>query len=256
MEKLYDRADIYDLLENDRRDQITKEHWEKALGGKDIRTILDVSIGTGSLSLPLCALGVQLTGSDLSTAMLARCGAKAQARGYEIELHPCDFRALNTVFSGRQFDCVCSTGNSLPYVENAEIPGVLRQMDALVKPGGWMYIDLRNWDKIVKNRERFYFYQPSLLPDGARMNLVQVWDHLPDGAVDFNLIYTFERESRIFQHEVFTEHYHPLPRRLLLDTLAELGYGAPELFCMPAQQPNQPPLDELDWYCVMARKRI
>lgn len=255
MENLYDRADIYDLLENERRAEIVKDHWAKVLRGKSISTMLDVSIGTGNLSLPACRLGIKLTGSDLSPAMLARCKTKAEALGFDVPLHPCDFRALDTVFAGQQFDCVASTGNSLPYVENADIPGVLRQMDALVKPVGWLYLDLRNWDKIVRKAERFYFYQPVLLADGVKMNLVQVWDHLADGAIDFNLIYTFERENKLFQHEVFTEHYHPLPRKLLLDTLQDLGYTAPELFCMPAQQPNQPPIDELDWYCIMAQKQ-
>ena len=254
MEKLYDRADIYDLPENERRAEIVRCHWAHLLQGKQISSLLDVGIGTGNLSLPVCKLGVRLIGSDLSEAMLARCKAKATERGAEAELHICDFRTLDRVFSGRQFDCVASTGNSLPYVENTEIPGVLRQMDALVRPGGWLYIDLRNWDKIVRNSERFYFYQPTFLPDGVRMNLVQVWDHLPDGSINFNLIYTFERENHVFQHEVFTERYHPLPKKLLLHTLAELGYDTPELFCMPAQHPDPPPVDELDWYCIMARK--
>ena len=254
MEKLYNRADIYDLLETERRAEITRGHWERVLTGKQVAALLDVSIGSGNLTLPLCKLGVRLTGSDLSKSMLARCKMKAAERGAEVELHPCDFRKLDGVFSGRQFDCVASTGNSLAYVENEEIPGVLRQMDALVRPGGWLYMDLRNWDKIIRSKERFYFYQPTFLPDSVRMNLVQVWDHLPDGSINFNLIYSFERENRIFQHEVFTEHYYPLPRKLLLRTLEELGYAAPEFFCMPAQQPNQPPIDELDWYCIMARK--
>ena len=34
MEKLYDRADIYDLLENDSRYEITKGHWQYLLKGK------------------------------------------------------------------------------------------------------------------------------------------------------------------------------------------------------------------------------
>ncbi len=87
-----------------------------------------------------------------------------------------------------------------------------------------------------------------------QMHLVQVWDHLPGGDIDFNLIYTFDREGRSAQHEVFTEHYHPLPRALLLDTLSELGYERPQLLPFPAQSKNAPPTEAMDWYCIWAQK--
>ena len=82
MDKLYERADIYDLLENEQRWQGVLRHWQTLLDGKNITTLLDVSIGTGNLTLPLCELGVRLTGSDLNPAMLTRCREKAAARGF------------------------------------------------------------------------------------------------------------------------------------------------------------------------------
>lgn len=81
MPSLYDRAEIYDLLENERRYEIAKRNWEVLLAGKNVRTLLDVSIGSGSVTLPLLDLGVRLSGSDLSEAMLERCRRKAAERG-------------------------------------------------------------------------------------------------------------------------------------------------------------------------------
>ena len=97
-------------------------------------------------------------------------------------------------------------------------------MDALVEPGGCLYFDLRNWDRIVGQKKRFYCYNPAFLPNGDRVNLMQVWDHLSDGSIVFNLVYTFERDNKIFQKERFEEHYHPVPQKLLLDKLTQLGY--------------------------------
>ena len=170
-----------------------------------------MSIGTGSLTLPLGQLGVSLYGSDLSGSMLARCRKKADERGIAIDLRQSDFRDLTSHFD-RSFDCVMSTGNSLAYVTNNEITGVLEQMDALVEPGGCLYFDLRNWDRIVGQKKRFYCYNPAFLPNGDRVNLMQVWDHLSDGSIVFNLVYTFERDNKIFQKERFEEHYHPCRR--------------------------------------------
>ena len=77
MASVYDRSDIYDLFDSPKKDDMTKAHWEAVLSGLSVRTALDVSIGTGSLTLPLAALGVSLYGSDLSETMLARCREKA-----------------------------------------------------------------------------------------------------------------------------------------------------------------------------------
>lgn len=252
MESLYDRADIYDLLETEERYQITKRHWERVLLGKEIGTLLDVSIGSGNLTLPLAELGVRLYGSDLSEGMLRKCGEKAEKRGVSIDLRTCDFRKLDEKFD-MVFDCVASTGNSLPYVTNGELLDVLFQMDQLVRPGGYLYVDIRNWDRILETKQRFYLYNPTFLDDSVRMNLVQVWDHLEDGSMTFNLLYTFERDNRIFQKEIFEEHYFPVERRLLLDGLKRLGYEKIEMLCLPAFLESVKP-EESDWYCVMAQK--
>ena len=117
MQKLYDRADIYDLIESPERFDVNKKHWELVFEGKQIDTLLDVSIGTGNVTLPLASLGVCLSGSDLSENMLERCGKKAAAAGVDIDLKQSDFREIAQVLPGKQFDCVASTGNSLAYVQ-------------------------------------------------------------------------------------------------------------------------------------------
>ncbi len=250
MPSLYDRADIYDLIETDERFDAYKRHWECVLCGTHIRSLLDVSIGSGNVTLPLAELGVELSGSDLSEAMLDNCRKKADRRGYSVNLHQSDFRDLRC-WQGQKFDCVASTGNSLPYVSNSEVLDVLAQMDSLVADGGYLYLDTRNWDRILRERQRFYLYNPFF--DGeTRVNLVQVWDYLADGAMIFNLLYTFERNNKIIQKEIFEEHYNPLPRQLLLNKLAELGYREVRQFCFPAFLERDE--EDAEWYCILAQK--
>lgn len=252
MPSLYDRADIYDLIENGERHGWYKRHWEAVLRDTGIHSLLDVSIGSGSVTLPLAELGVGLSGSDLSGAMLESCAKKADKQGLPVELKQSDFLDLSC-WAGRAFDCVASTGNSLPYVPNAEAGNVLARMDALVKPGGYLYFDTRNWDSILETRQRFYLYNPFFDGD-TRVNLMQVWDYPADGSIVFNLLYTFERDNRIFQKEIFEERYHPIPRKLLLDALAGLGYQEVRQFPFPAFV-NQDP-EQAEWYCVLARKPL
>jgi len=252
MERLYDRADIYDVLENDNtRTAITKKHWEIILNEKSISSLLDVSIGSGNLTLPLLDLEIALSGSDLSDSMLEKCREKAAVKNKPIDLRVSDFRELTKSFSS-QFDCVASTGNSLPYVDNEEVLEVLEQMDALVRPGGYLYLDMRNWDRILQTRQRFYLYNPVFQGD-VRINLVQAWDYNMDGTMDFNLLFTFEKENKIVQKEIFKEHYHPVSQKLLLDKLREMGYDTPEIYCMPAQM-GKFDQEKHDWYALIAHK--
>ena len=250
MASLYSRADIYDLIESESRYQTFKDHWKNILSGRGIKTMLDVSIGSGSATLQLAELGVSLSGSDLSGEMLASCRKKAEARQLKVELQQCDFRTVAEHFSG-PFDCVASTGNSLPYVSNEDVLKTLEQMDALVKPGGYLYYEIRNWDKILWERNRFHLYAPFFDGD-TRINLTQVWDYHDDGSMTFNILYVFERENRPFQKEVFEERYIPIGRELMLNKLREMGYR-PDVLNYPSQFQKIPP-EEADWYCVLAKK--
>ena len=253
MAGLYDRADIYDLGFDERTWQFIREHWKIALPGDRIHDIMDVSIGSGMVTLPLAELGYSLTGSDLSEKMLEKCRENAKARGIEIELFRSDFRKVHELAAGRQFDCVMSTGNSLPYVENEDIYTAFSSMDALVKKGGYIYLDSRNWDRILRTRQRFYFYRPQVLTDGTRMDRIQVWDYNADGSMTFNLVFTFEKDGKVVQREIFEEHYHPTPRRVFEEAFGRLGYEIVSIKNYPAQA--DVPVEEFDWYCILAQKK-
>lgn len=251
MASIYDKADIYDLVETEERYQIYADHWRTVFKDRPVRTCLDVSIGSGNVTLPLSELNIRLYGSDLSEVMLKRCQEKASSRHIPIELKCCDFRTISGRFS-RKFDCVASTGNSLPYVSNEDVCKTLEQMDFLTNPGGYIYFDIRNWDKILRERNRFYLYNP-IFDGDTRINLIQVWDYRSDDTMTFNLLYTFEKDNRIFRQEKFEEHYIPVRKSILLDKLTEMGYDGIELMPFPSYL-NTTDIDNADWYCVIAKK--
>jgi glycine/sarcosine N-methyltransferase len=253
MGSLYDRAEIYDLLEDDTRYSWYFKHWQKIFSGKEISTMLDVSIGSGSMTLPVLDMGITLSGSDLSEHMLERCVKKAETRGHSIFTLQSDFRQVSEKFR-KTFDCVASSGNSLGYVSNADVEKTLEEMDRLIKPGGYLYLDTRNWEKILREHQRFYLYNP-VYHGEDRINLTQVWDYPPDGSIIFNLLFTFERDGKIFQKEIFEEKYQPFQNHLIFDTLKKLGYDNAEIYPCPAVG-EEKPLKELDWYAVIAKKRL
>lgn len=61
MPSIYDRSDIYDLIETEDRLEIYRRHWKCILQDIGVRSLLDVSIGSGNVTLPLAKLGWSCT---------------------------------------------------------------------------------------------------------------------------------------------------------------------------------------------------
>ncbi len=127
-------------------------------------------------------------------------------------------------------------------------------MDSLVKPGGYLYFEIRNWDKILTDRKRFFPYAPFFDGD-TRVNLTQIWDYNSDGTITFNIMYLFEKDQRYVQMEVFEEHYFPIKRDLFLGKLKAMGYSDIQLLPYPSHVDTKgTPVEDLPWYCVVAQK--
>ena len=111
------------------------ERWALSSGLRG-RRALDVACGTGNSSLPLLERGYEVTGCDLSPAMLARARSKfgAQAR-----LVAADMRALP--FRGG-FDLVTCIDDSVNYLlSEADLVAALRGIRRALAPGGRAVFD-------------------------------------------------------------------------------------------------------------------
>lgn len=251
MADLYQFPDIYEERFTERANQAYKSHYEKLFSGRDIRSLLDCSFGTGCLTFCLAELGYQISGSDLNACMLKRAREKAVERGLDISLVQCDFRELSQHFAPG-FDCVMSTGNALAHVSHADIEQTLQQMDRLIRPGGCLYFDSRNWEKELQEKKRFRWGQPFFREDGVRINYLQDWIYHDDGSVSIYISQSYEREGKIFESREFEEHLHPFPVKLVTSALKQLGYN--EWVIHPFPWFNDRPLEQTDWYCLLAQK--
>jgi 2-polyprenyl-3-methyl-5-hydroxy-6-metoxy-1,4-benzoquinol methylase len=102
--------------------------------------ILDIGCGTGSLSVVMAGLGHDVTGIDLSPAMIAQARAKAAAAGQTIRFREMDAGEL-TLAPG-QFDAVVCRHLLWALPEPAE---VLRRWAALLRPGGRLVLIEGRW---------------------------------------------------------------------------------------------------------------
>ena len=83
---------------------------------------------------------------------------------------------------------------------------------------------------------------------------LQVWDYIEDGRITFNIVYSFEKEMQIIQREIFEETYFPIKREVLSNTLVEMGYEIRQMANFPLQ--CSLPIDDFEWYCILAQKRM
>lgn len=250
MDILYQNAALYDATYDRKQDERVADYWKRVLKDCEVSSIFDCSIGTGQMTLALAKLGYWLSGSDLSAMMLKKCRQNVKERDLNVKLYQCDFRELSSHIEDT-FDMVASTGNSLPHVTNEDIKKALTEMDKLVNPGGYLYLDIRNWDKILRDHQRFFCYQP-IYNNEERINLTQIWDYNLDGTITFTLLYTFEKDGKIYKKESSSVYYYPVSRSYLENILQELGYR----ICREEAQAGAEniSIEETDWYYILAKK--
>ena len=98
--------------------------------------VLELACGTGRLTIPLAAAGVDVTGLDLAGPMLARARAKAAAAGVKPRFVKGDARS----FSLGRFKLIFIAFNSMQHLAAREdIEGLFSSVARNLAPGGRSY---------------------------------------------------------------------------------------------------------------------
>ena len=108
------------------------------LDGVEQPTVLDLSVGIGSLARLLADRGMRVTGTDSSATMLAAARRKVP-EGHFIQ---CDIRSFSL---DDQFDAVVCLNGCLHYIEEPQdTVWVLRRAKEHLRPGGTLIVELRD----------------------------------------------------------------------------------------------------------------
>lgn len=103
-----------------------------------VRTVLDMACGTGGHALPIARRGYQVTGGDLSAAMIEVATKKARDQNLSVAFHHGDMR---TACHG-SFDALICMNNSLGHITEQEDFGItLANFRKNLKTGGLLFID-------------------------------------------------------------------------------------------------------------------
>ncbi len=128
---------------------------EGVLQGCQARRVLDVACGTGQHAIALAQRGYEVLGVDASAGMIERARGNAEAAGVIATFVQAGFGTLGTVVS-QPFDAVLCLGNSLPSLLSEEaLLSALRDMGDALVPGGLLFVQNLNYDRVWPKRERF-----------------------------------------------------------------------------------------------------
>ena len=142
---LWDReaADFDNQPDHGLRDPFVRQAWTERLTAwlpSSPARVLDIGCGTGSLSVVMAALGHDVTGIDLSPAMIAQAEAKAASWNFDVVFEVMD--ADYPQFSPLQFDVIVCRHLLWALPEPAQ---ALQRWADLLTPGGRLLLIEGHW---------------------------------------------------------------------------------------------------------------
>lgn len=200
--------------------------------GRGVRRVLDAACGTGQHAIALAQRGYQVVGSDLSARMveLARYNAASASAtaGLDVTFEVAGLSELASLDGN--FEAAICLGNSLPHLLTAQaVSGALAGFAAVLRPGGLLVIQNRNFDRVWRERERFMEPQSSSSASRSRDEGAQEWLFVRfydyhDETITFNMI-RLHRTKEGWAQDVESTDLRPIFRDDLAEALAKAGFG-------------------------------
>ena len=186
--------------------------------------VLDAACGTGRHAIALANEGFQMSGADLYPEMVSHARANAFAADQNLNLKTVGFGNMAKAFNGEQFDALLCLGNSLPHVlSQQELAQALIDFAALVKPGGIMILQSRNFDRVVKYKLRWM--DPQAVDDKNKHYVFfRFYDFLPNGLIQFNVMTLSQDGSPKWQTELDSTLLYPTISGHLLEEIKKAGF--------------------------------
>lgn len=140
---------FYDLLDYPWERQY--RHWRPKLLNDLSGQVLEVGVGTGR-NLKYYPSGVQVTGIDLSAAMLKKAAHRAKDAACDVALKQEDATCMSSIPSNH-FDCLISTFLCC-VMPDALQPAAIQEFGRVLKPGGRFRLLEMIYSKDPKERKK------------------------------------------------------------------------------------------------------
>jgi len=130
------------------------EFFRRIFSQNEVHSILDCACGTGRHLILYQDLGLEISGSDISAAMLAQTRQNLVRCGIEVPLQQADYRNLPRHFQ-KKFDAVTCLGSIGYMPDDKEFLRAFQSMYAVLREGGLLVLTTIPTDKQWKEKSRF-----------------------------------------------------------------------------------------------------
>lgn len=203
---------------------------DKQLIASGAKRVLDAACGTGMHTIALAKLGFEAAGADVSVKMVEKAELNAKAAGVSVAFKAAGFGELNAAFGSHSFDAVFCLGNSLPHLLTAEdMQNALADFAAVLKPAGLLIIQNRNFDSVMKTRQRWMEPQFARAGDDDWLFL-RFYDFVPDGLINFNMLTLKRRGNQNWQQSILSTPLRPILSDEFQPMLRAAGFQSLELY--------------------------
>lgn len=215
-------ASKYDIMLSDERYRRIFPFCRKIFDGKNLKSILDCSCGTGKHAIEFSKLGFDVEGCDVSSEMVRQAKLNAAASGVKVNFVQADFKRLPELFN-RKFDCIICVGNSLTHeLEENGVSSALQSMYDVLDEDGTVIIQIRNIPKLVRDKTRIFPVHQGGNSNGDLKLFFYVLDFYPS-KVTFNVVSYIECNGTP-KFEVNTVDYNPITERKLASLMVKAGF--------------------------------
>lgn len=187
------------------------------------KSVVDAACGTGLHSIALKKLGVEVIGADNSPEMLQQAEQNARLQNVAIKWLAAPMQDLKHYLK-QSFDGLLCLGNSLPHLLSAEdLQQTLKSFFALLNEGGCVVIQILNYSRILRERERIV----NIAEEGDKQ-FIRFYDFI-DPLIRFNLL-TIHRQQQKVSHQLISTELYPYRREELDEALRQAGFINLEYF--------------------------
>lgn len=194
-----------------------KGFFKRLINEYSVKTCLDCACGTGWHLFMLNEMGIQCSGSDLSSEMLAV--ARRNLGNKDIPLLQVDFRTMSSVWK-RKFDMVICMTTSLPHMlRDEDVIKALNSMYGQLNDGGILVISNGIADSLLDEKPKF-------IPVGTFGDRAVYFflEYPSEKQVVFNIL-RIRKTGATFDHEYDTIHYHAMRKSVLEGCFMKTNFG-------------------------------
>jgi len=186
-----DFADYWDELVGwEKREAAEGGFYERLLAASNCNSVADVACGTGYHAITLAKNGFAVTASDGSDNMVRKTEENAKQMGVALkDTKVVDWVKASKDLGENSYDALICLGNSFTHLfEHEARRDALEEFFKVIKPGGMVIIDHRNYDSMLEHgytsKHNYYYSGKGVDAYPAELNryLARFEYVFPDGA--------------------------------------------------------------------------